>query len=176
MLYWGPRGRETPVTWLLGKAGLASLSHTPLWKFYFEGVGTKKRYSPTLKNNFTQLYSPNCSCTLPMLVRLGFISVGGSIVAWHLHKKSGKLDLFVSDQWFSFISLSFSDELEVEALFERELGKVYAEGNPEDDMVEKVRNEQLQQWSSPRPEQSPRQRNMACGSRPITLHTLALRM
>lgn len=31
----------------------------------------------------------------------------------------------------------YLDELEVEALFERELGKVYAEGNPEDDMVEK---------------------------------------
>merc|ERR1719309_164555 len=31
----------------------------------------------------------------------------------------------------------FLDELEVEALFERELGKVYNEGNPEDDMVEK---------------------------------------
>jgi len=31
----------------------------------------------------------------------------------------------------------YLDELEVEALFERELGKVYNEGNPEDDMVEK---------------------------------------
>ena len=32
-----------------------------------------------------------------------------------------------------------TDELEVEALFERELGKMYNEDNPEDDMVEKVR-------------------------------------
>ena len=32
----------------------------------------------------------------------------------------------------------FADELEVEALFERELGKMYNEENPEDDMVEKV--------------------------------------
>jgi len=31
----------------------------------------------------------------------------------------------------------FLDELEVEALFEQELGKMYNEGNPEDDMVEK---------------------------------------
>ena len=28
--------------------------------------------------------------------------------------------------------------MEVEALFEQELGKMYNEGNPEDDMVEKV--------------------------------------
>ena len=32
----------------------------------------------------------------------------------------------------------FLDELEVEALFERELAKMYDPNNPEDDMVEKV--------------------------------------
>ena len=37
-------------------------------------------------------------------------------------------------QLFSFCP----DELEVEALFERELAKAYNEENPEDDMVEKV--------------------------------------
>ena len=35
-------------------------------------------------------------------------------------------------------ALLSADELEVEALFERELGKMYNEDNPEDDMVEKV--------------------------------------
>ena len=61
-------------------------------------------------------------------------SVGWSVGPYVCNSITNCLLAFPPNHDFAFIA----DELEVEALFEQELGKMYNEGNPEDDMVEKV--------------------------------------